>query len=260
MKKVLVVLLMTCLLALSAQAVYADVISETNNDFYLKYREYIIPLDREFIADGEAGHVAAMDAPGAGKETGTIENGEYLYVEYSCLYDGEYWGLTYAYGYAWVRMAELLVLYDDIAFREEFADEIYPYEGDLEAVYQAGAAVLWAWPGSGVVFFEFDMSRGDGTWVPYAYIDEHGLEWGLLNYYGRSAWICISDPMNRDLPVREPMPGPAKWVSETEHVDISTIPGNDIINRNNAPVFIAVLVAAVVIGTILLIRRFFKPN
>ena len=260
MKRIAVVFIIIYALAFSSQAVYADVISETNNDFYLKYREYIIPLDREFIADGEDGYVSAMDAPGSGKEKGTLENGEYLYVEYSCLYDGEYWGLTYAFGYVWVRMDELLVLYDDIAFREEFSDEIYPYEGDLEEVYQAGAAILWAWPGSGVVFFELDMSKDDGTWVPYAYIDEHGLEWGLLNYYGRHAWICISDPMNRDLSVRDPMPGPAKWISDTEHVDVSTITVNDIISRNNAPVFIVILVAAVVVVTILLIRRVFKPN
>jgi len=76
-----------------------------------------------------------------------------------------------------------------------------------------------------------------------------------LDFYGKGGWVCLSDPMNYDLPAMDPMPAPSPWVSETKHTDISTV------KSNNSPIIlIVIIVAAVVVGTVLLIRKLYKPN
>jgi len=152
-------------------------------------------------------------------------------------------------------MDDLLVIYDDIAFEEEHADAIYKYTGDMEEIIEAGSVIIWEWPGSGITFFTFEIFEEDNVWISRAYTDAAGLEWGYISFYGRGGWVCISDPMNYDLPVTDPMPAPAPWVSETSHTDIGTA------EKSGSPVIlIVIIVAALVAGTVLLIKLLYDPK
>ena len=247
-------------LAGSSQAVYADVVLDPENKFFNKYFAYMIPLEREFIANGEAGYVTAMEEPGSKFEIVTLENGESCYITYTCLYEGEYWGISYVWteersGYGWLKMDELLVLYDQLAFEEEHETGFYDFDGELDEIISTGSVVIWDWPGSGNVNFTYEIFESDRLWVYTAWKDGDGREWGRLNFYGRYAWICISDPMNYDLPLMDPMPAPATWVSETTHAEISTA------KVNSSPVvLIMIIVAALVAGTVLLIKLLYNPK
>jgi len=114
-------------------------------------------------------------------------------------------------GTGWLDMNMVVKKYDNSSFEEEFGDQFiegeFPYEPDLEA----GTEVyLWAYPGApatqGTLAIEADRSQGGNAPVfSMLYTDENGLEWGQIGYYygRRNVWICISDPTNDSLPVRE---------------------------------------------------------
>ena len=259
-----IITIIICMIVVFAPAcVYADVVDEPGDRFYSKYVEYMVPVERMFIANGEDGFAQISKEPGAKNATGTLENGERVYIEYACLYRGDYWGLVYAEaGYGWVKTGEFLVVYDSSAFKGEFGDEFYSYEGDLEEIYEAGSVYLWEWPGCGETPYPFEVFEGDSFSVSTAYKDEYGNEWGVLNYFGRSSWVCVSDPMNNDLPARDPMPAPAPWTPIYEYVDIDSATGigGGGASKTLTLVVVVIIVAAVVVCTILLIKRFYKPK
>ena len=265
MKNRIITIIICMIVVFAPTCVYADVVDEPWDRFYSRYVEYMAPVERRFIANGEDGFAQIRKEPGAKNATGTIENGKRVYIEYACLYHGDYWGLVYAEAdYGWARTDELLVEYDDIAFRAELGDEFYTYEGDLEEIYEAGSVYLWEWPGCGESPYPLGVFEGDSHMVSVAYKDEYGNEWGVLNFFGRSSWVCISDPMNNDLPARDPMPAPAPWTPSYEYVDIGggggSGGGGGGIGMTMIPFIIVIIVAAVVVCTILLIKRFYKPK
>jgi len=257
MKKLILALMVVFLLAGSSQAVYADVVVEPDNTFFDKYYTYMVPLDREFIVNGEAGYTQAQSAPNKQNVIGTFQNGHKCYITYSCLYDGEYWGISYIgeIGYGWFRMDDLLVLYDETAFEKEHAAAFYDYTGGMEEILEAGSVIIWEWPGSGVTLYTLDIFEGDNFSISRAYTDGNGLEWGYLDFFGRGGWVCVSDPMNYDLPALDPMPAPAKWVPGAGHKDISAA------EKSGSPVLlIVIIVAALVAGTVLLIKLLYDPK
>jgi len=240
---------------------YADALVEPDNDFYNRNRRYIVQLERSFYVNAASGSAAIKKAPGARSEIALIENGETIFVEYSCLYSGEYWGLTTVYqeskhGRAydgWIRMDDLLVLYDYVAFAEDNYDEFYAYEGDFEELKRTEAALVWPWPGAEAPLWKVEELDTEYFRVSVAYTDETGREWGFVTYLfgSRNIWICLSDPLNPDIPALNPAQPPAEWSSDTEHINIED-------DKNDIPVLIIVLVAAVVIGTFVLIKVFWK--
>jgi len=270
MKKIPVVLLMTFVLALSAQAVYADAVYESGNRFYEQHKRDLVELFKLFIADGEDGSVSLFEAPGKAKAIDTFENGERCSVSYTCLYNGDYWGLatiSKTLKEGWVRMDELLVPYTGAVFREEYKNEFFPFEGTHEEIDIKDILVLWAWPGSGVIREEFDwydtMSFPNVN-IDYAYRDDQDLEWVYISWFDhdvQNVWICVSDPSNRDLPVLKPAPDPVPWVPEATHVDIGGARG---VGGSGTPVYTIVIIIAlltvVVVCTVLLIKRLYKPQ
>ena len=245
---------------LSVNAAFADVIVESDNLFYKRHSDECVFLGRLFAANGAEGFVAVMEAPDSGKEAGKIENGETVWLQFSCLYDGDFWGLSERFS-GWVRIDQLLVLYDYVAFAEEHQDEFYPYRGGYDEIVKAGSAVLWAWPGADEPLWIVEDIDNMVFTIGQAYRDGEGREWGFIVYaHGYSdEWICISDPANRDIPAFNPAPAPAVWVSDTEHVDIYKHGGKPGLGGKMLTVII-VLVAAVVVVTVVLIKRFWKPN
>lgn len=264
-KQALLLLITLCLLLTPTLAAYADIIAAPDNDFYDRHRNECVLLGRSFAVNGGNGFVSLKKAPGSGGELAVIENGEIIYLEYSCLYKGDYWGLTSFDNpdktsrqwrlYGWVKTDQLLVLYDDVAFEEDHLADIYLYRGDYAAIKETKAAIAWPWPGAGAILWTVEGLDAASFRVAYAYRDAEGREWGMVTYlYGsRDIWVCLSDPLNRDIPAFNPEPAPTLWVSETAHTDIG-------ISQNPTLALIIGLVALVVFGTAVLIRVFWKPK
>ena len=260
------------LLIMMPLVAYADVIAEPKNDFYEQHQSRIVYLGRSFAANGESGGVSVKKAPNAKSEVAKLLNGEVAYIEYSCLYDGEFWGFT-RYGasqitfgdkfdsrYGWVKLDQMLVLYDYVAFEEDHFDELYPYNGDYDAIKETRAAIAWSWPGSDAPLWTIEDLNMENLRVAYAYRDAEDREWGFVTYlYGsRNVWLCLSDPLNRDMPVFNPAPKPYLWESETFHIDIRHY--TDEQENDPTIIFIIVLVVALVTATAILIQIAWKPN
>jgi hypothetical protein len=237
---------------------YADVIFEPQNDFFERNREQLNYYVRTFIANGADGFAALKNEPGARTNTGRIQNGETVQIEWTCLYDGEYWAYSPYRHSGWIKVDELLVPYDYIAFEEEYGDKFYRYAGDFAELTEAGSALLWSWPGTDAEPWElknidtehFNMMDSSST-----YMDKDGREWLYIGYYfGKmTSWICLSDPMNPDIPAFNPAPEPVSWgAPRTAHTEIQA-------TAKSSVVIIIVLVAVSVIGTAVLIKVFWKP-
>jgi len=274
-----------CIFIMQSITVYADVIApsdlpnlarpniaksditETDNDFFNQYRNDCVYLGRSFCANGD---IAVKSAPSADDEIAVIENADIAYIDYSCLYNGDYWGFTSFYTkeyptsiwYGWVKIDDRFsVLYDYVAFGEEHFEEFYTYSGGYEQIRATRAALAWGWPGADAPLWTIEDIDTESFSVLYAYKDEQGREWGFSAYLYDSpnVWFCLSDPLNRDIPAFNSEPAPARWVSDTEHKDIAEAEKAKK-SEDSAVMLIIILVAALAVGTIVLIKLLPKPN
>ena len=235
----------------------ADVIFEPENDFYKQHQSKILYLGRRFTANGTDGSVLVRDAPGARNEVARLTNGDVIYVQYSCLFNGEYWGYTEGLS-GWVQLDNMLVLYDYIAFEEDNADRLYQYSGDYAEIKSGRAAVAWSWPGTDVPpLWTYEDLNVENFGVSYAYTDQDGREWGFITYFRGVAciWVCLSDPLNHEIPAFNPAPAPGVWESDTAHAPIEAAQ-----QSNQAILVITTMVAVLAIGTIILIRVLWKSS
>ena len=267
MKKRLLLLTLVLLQSLLPLTARADVVIEPENAFYQKNRREIIELGRSFLANSDDGGVPVKEAPGAGKDEGYIENGEVAYVRYSCLYGGEYWGYIYERS-GWVRLDMMLVVYDYVTFEEEHITEFYPYAGDFKEIADAGAAAVWPWPGADAPLWTFEGLAADSLSAAHAYRDAEHREWIFVPYiYGqRNIWICVSEPLSREIPGLNPAKQPAVWVPDTAHVDLLRENGGQAQENggikaiSGISAWVIVLVAGVVSGTAVLIWIVWRPD
>jgi len=232
----------------------------SEDDFFLRNNEHILYLGRFFITNGADGFVSAKEAPDSDNEIARLENGNTYYIQNSCLYDGQFWGLIPIYeehmgALYWVRLDEFLVIYDYIAFEEDHIDELYQYTGSKEELKEAGAMVLWSWPGAESPLRVIDGVNTNSFGIEYVYMDKNGREWGFIRYMygGGNNWVCLSDPLNPELPAFNPAPAPREWISDTAHTDIAQI-------KKPPGTFIIALVSILVISSVVIIHIFWKPN
>jgi hypothetical protein len=253
MKKYLLSLLI-CALLMPSLAAYADVLFEPQNDFYEQHSRHILYLGRSFIVSSADGSAAVRNAPGERTSTGKIQSGEIIYLEFSCLYDGDFWGFAPRHD-GWIKIEELLVLYDYIAFEEEHLNTLYRYEGDYGGIAETRSALVWAYPGADAPLYTLENLDMDSFRIAHAYMDEDEREWGFVAYlYGsRNSWVCLSEPLNRDLPAFNSPRAPEPWDSDTEHTNIPK-------TADSVLAIIVVLVAALVTGTTVLIKILWKPT
>ena len=258
MKKCAFALITMCIFMSSTIVAYADVINEPNNEFYKQHRNEIIYLGRNFTAKGADGFASVLIEPGSGRETGRLLNGEEVYLQYSCLYKGNYWGFAVQHS-GWIKIDDLLVLYDYIAFDEEHLYDFYVYDGDYAAIRETRSAVAWPWPGADAPLWTLEDLDAERLWIRRAYMDEYGREWGFVAYsYGSwNIWICLSEPLRRDLPAFNPATPPMPWVSETVHTEIVT---SGYLTEASTLVIVIVLVVALVAGTVVLLRVLWKSE
>ena len=235
---------------------------EYNDDFYMRYRAHIRNLKRTFIVSSENAYVSVKDGPDLKNEIARLEKGESVFIDYSCLYDGEFWGFLSVPDsspalFGWVRLNEFLVLYDYVAFIEDNIDDFFSFyiNTDTEVV------IAWQWPGSGVPLWTVEGADLGVSNITFYYRDADGRVWGFIRhlYGGGNIWVCLTDPVNPDIPAFNPAPAPAIWISDTEHTDIATL--TDIADLKNPGILLAViLVVGLVLASIILIFVFWKPK
>ncbi|MCL2671735.1 MAG: hypothetical protein FWF10_06835 [Clostridiales bacterium] len=259
MKRILVVAI-SCLLFAMPLLAYADALVEPQNDFYWRYWNQTVYLGRSFVANGENGTVPVREEPGASGTTAMLQKSDVTYVERSCLYDREFWGYTDEYS-GWVPLGQMLVLYDYVAFAEEHPGEFYLYDGDFAEIKNGKAAIAWPWPGAEDSLWTYEDLDTEYFFISYAYMDDNGNEWGFITYLygGRNIWVCLSDPLNPDLPALHPALEPSVWVLETAHIDIY----RDLGTRAKMQTTFIISITSVLVliaGTAVLIKVLWKPK
>jgi hypothetical protein len=256
--KRLAALFVLAILALTTPVAHGDVLIEPKNNFWEQHREQMVHLERGFTVLADAGSVAVHKAPNVKNAVKNLNNGQTFIVDYACLYDGVYWGYSLGHD-GWVEMTQLRLLYDYPDFDAEHQGEFYPYDGGFAALEETGEALAWRWPGADQPTWtlSLDPENLTSSMFSWAYRDADDRQWGFLTYYYgyRNVWICISDPMNPDIPTFNPAPAPTIWTPETYYTNIeptSTIPTSTIV--------IIVVVLVVVAAATGLILVAWKPK
>jgi hypothetical protein len=207
MKKLVSLLLALCLLTTTA---LADVIwAPWGDDAATKFFEThdTTYVGRQYRCDGYGGQVCTYASPNDLTVVETLENGQTLWVQYIWADDDLTWGLYYRDRdggelVAWVPMDDLALVYDSTAFCEDH--EIADYDGSYDDVT---AGYLWTYPGSGVCGdtpLEVVPAYSETFNFSKLYTDSSGNVWCYISYYmADRGWICVTDPLNPDLPVVE---------------------------------------------------------
>jgi len=230
-----VVVIMATPLTASADAVWG-------NDFFDRNKDRTEPIgegnnrSKRFCVNSPAGFVVPKLEPGSDKVInsyrsiqyggGTVHlliNGDIVSIVATYLHNGEYWGvLDFSHDYTrpgWIKMDELLLLYEKYDFEEENKDAFYEYTGSYRTVINAKRVVLWTWPGSDREKTVYGESWGRADYDPsrfadvdYAYRDRNGRVWGKTTW--TRDWVCLSDPENSDIPAFNPAPPSKKWTPD----------------------------------------------
>ena len=106
----------------------------------------------------------------------------------------------------WVPMVYMFTHYCGDSFLEEYKSQIKKEEGSIDI--DSGEKIYYfAYPGSGDPF-NVNNVKMEGHSLNYdrVFTDEEGLKLAYVNYYYQgwhTFWICMDDPSNSNLPVRE---------------------------------------------------------
>ena len=209
-------ILLTVFIIIAQNIAYADVIwAPEDNDFFDRHQKECEYVGRSYYVNGVNGFLSVKTAPNSNTEVKKMANGNIILIQFTCDYKGEKWGVTGSWENpsGWVPMSQLVLVYDYIAFSEEHENEFYNYEGDFNSLKNVkGEIILWTWPGSGEIKSIMDKNTAD-SYVEYiinrtdyeisqAYKDKQGREWLYISYWrgNRNLWICLSDPVNKDIP------------------------------------------------------------
>ena len=199
MKRILSLLLALVFVLALSPAVSADVIFQPEDNFYAKHHEECEYLDRVYLTSGPNGSVTVYKSPESASVVQTLDNGTQLWISY--VYpdkDGIFWGFCEYHGKGhwagWIPMDYLLLKYDSIAFREEFADRIEKNGGEVQA---DGVVHFWSYPGSDTLSADIAVQKEDHLpQYDLLFTDDAGRKWGHVNYYMgiRDVWVCLDDP------------------------------------------------------------------
>lgn len=223
MRRIFALLVTAVALCVLTVPAFADVIWTPEDDFFEQHDDACTYVGRSYYANAQAGSVAVCKEPG-GKELASAANGAEFYVSFTYDLDGDAWGVVEydvndgtdkwlgwktgkKSGTGWVKMDDLLVIYDQQSFEEEHSAAFKAYAGGFDAVLASDdqRVIVWTYPGSGEMTADFEKLNhdyADAMSVDRQWTDEDGLVWGHVGYYmGARGWVCLSDPSNQDLPV-----------------------------------------------------------
>lgn len=264
-----------CTLTNTGYVAYADLIWTPDDEFYEKHSDECVRVERSFTANGPEGETVLWKSPGSKKKIATFENETEFYVEYVYTDKKEkQWGIVQTVqGSGWLRMEELLFIYDNIAFCEQHVSEFRAYNGEFDDYVVEEAILLWTYPGSGKTngkISEFDNLHS----IQYVYTDQEGRQWGYyaftdtVNWNRRwgysAAWICLTDPINDKLPV-------IKYEITPDIIDVQPYkqpqqPGQTQaeqgFDKDNSSIilYLGIAVITLLVATAVLIRIFWKKD
>jgi hypothetical protein len=259
------------LMIVTCREVRADIIYEPEDDFYRSHAGQCESVERHYTANGADGNVTLWKSPESKKKVITYENGTDFYVLYTYTDKKDtVWGIVEVREEGsfqplctgWIRMKDVVVVYDNISFCEEHKKEFEGYNGEFDHYEVDAPIILWSFPGSGVISGKID-ELDDYHSIIYTYMDADSRLWGYYAFtdagnwrakWGYAAdWICLSDPTNENIPtVKLDQPTIIPPSMDEEDTDIS--------NGNTAFVFLGIAVGLLVVVTAVFIRVFWKKN
>ena len=250
-----------CLLTLLfyGSTALADVIITPDDDFYQKHWEKCTTEARSYTGNGTEGYVILKESPISGKIVGTLANGEdyFITVVYQTS-DGTKWGApNLQEKTGWVRMEDMVLVYDNISFLEEHSSQIQDYQGEFDTYeFKKDPVILWSYPESGVINAEIPK-RDDMVQFSSVYTDPEGSQWGYISYYYHiEGWVKFDDPTNRELPVK-------KMDAQVTLVPASPAPDlKDLVTANERGQILLLvgLIVLLVVGTGILIGIYWKKG
>ena len=201
MKRIFSLILALMLLPALVPAVSADVIVEPQDSFYWEHRGECIRTERCYFADGPENVAVVYRSPESAAVVVRVKNGLELWISYVYEDENGYsWGLCEYYGeedhwVGWIPMDYLLLKYDSICFREEFAHRIEEKTGVIP-VQETGRVHFWGYPGSDTLWAYMELTAHYLPEYQAVFTDDAGREWGYVNYYAgmRDVWVCLSNP------------------------------------------------------------------
>ncbi|MCI9170625.1 MAG: hypothetical protein HFF42_06830 [Lawsonibacter sp.] len=209
MKRKMLTLFLAALALLSmAVPASADLIWEPGDPFYEKHQGECDYVGREYVLAGYDGKVTVFTAPGSMSKL-TLDNGLLGTIQFTWEGKGTVWGYLIRWDddrenrtEGWVPMDDVSLVYDSQQFMEDHAGEIITETQPVPVDFHE--AVTYRYPNGpaddGVLNEDTDYMPFDETFTQ-VYTDENGLRWGYVGYYMgiRGVWICLDDPMNREL-------------------------------------------------------------
>lgn len=207
LRKCALFLILAALVSGLALPASADIAFEPNDSFYKSHSGNCHYEDRTYHANGPEGYVLIYTSPKGSAES-ALPNATAVYVSYT-YNDGEWGCIEYdpeAPGSGnwqnnvsgWVKMADMICDYDDIAFLEEHEAELTEAERTL-TIEPDDTVYCYKYPGSGIVTDTLVGAWASGPLgFSTIFVDSAGREWGHLGYFRgyRDCWICLDDPTN----------------------------------------------------------------
>jgi len=219
----LLLLCITLLLGLAPTSAWADVVSlpltYTDNAFCNEHGpecpSFAYPMSFTLRDQGAVRSVSA--APGSADTLALIPAGAVFAV--IATYTGPNdtaWGLVRApqneWSDGWVAMDELELEYNAYTFGVDHQSEFTAYAGDSAALQSDTAAVIWEWPGSGIIDQTVDLGTVSALYVATSYTDADGRQWLYLSCLdpgqGKgvavAGWLCASAAADTGIPAYDP--------------------------------------------------------
>ena len=242
------------LILLLVPVAHADVLWTPDNSFFYRHEKDCTYLNRSYYANGAEGYVTLWDAPNSRTHTAQYENGTALHVYW--LYED--WGCISVWNGGesvdgWVPMADLVLIYDNISFQEEYRDQITIYNGEFANFSgEIDHINFYSYPGAPELNHSLDLTKapealehfmgigGEKSYISSIFVDENGLTWGYIAYWRgtRNVWFCLDEPDGEDFPVREVtkvelIPAPEKAEDAEPPVSPIIDPAASVIQRGD---------------------------
>ncbi len=262
LKRAFVLCTILLIMATTCTIAYGDVIWEPDDDFYKKNAEFCEYEGRNYTVNSPEGSVKVQKSPQSAKLIDTVENGMTLYVSFTYTdKSGKAWGIAELDNNltGWLLMKDLAVVYDNISFKKDHADEFQNYNDEFTAYDTQEDILFWSYPGSGEISGRASDIHKEDISIVHTYTDGDGRLWGYVRYYQAvSGWICISDPMNEALPVNEALAAPVIAPSEITTMAVRS----ESADRDEFPVVVYIVALVVVLAavTAILIRVLYKKT
>ncbi len=204
MRKVLICFLsIFILLTVSVPAsVKADVLWEPRNNFFEENGVEYFVENRTYVVNSTNGFINVYNSPDSSITNEYLVNGETFQVYYKGTYKDKVWGMNTSEKY--ILLDSVYPEYDNICFQIDYNDQLTslsePKEFEVKKDY-----VLWDYPGA--KYSDIKVSFNDPYKIDYSitFEDEEGLNWIYVGYMMgyRNFWICIDDPTNTELKIRD---------------------------------------------------------